>query len=116
TRNLTADFTFCHPSREFLIEAFPAESSLTKYFIQAIPPIHVIVQNGHVTLKGVVGSAMDSQLLAYTAASGVPNVFDVKNELVVEGGKRLPNGRLLRGEIAWQPVQFQIRGIPSDPI
>jgi hyperosmotically inducible protein len=54
-----------------------------EYFLQAIPPIHIIVQNGHVTLKGVVSSAMDLQL-AYMAASSVPNVFDVKNELRVE--------------------------------
>ena len=64
-----------------------ADSSLVKYFIQAVPPIHIIVKNGHITLKGIVGSAMDSQL-AYTAASSVPNVFEVKNELRVEGANK----------------------------
>jgi len=54
-----------------------------KYFVQAVPPIHIVVQNGHVTLRGVVDSAMDSQL-AYMAASGVPNTFEVKNELRIQ--------------------------------
>jgi hypothetical protein len=44
-------------------------------------------KNGHVTLKGVVRSAMDSQL-AYMAASSVPNVFDAKNELSIEATQK----------------------------
>lgn len=59
------------------------DSPLFKYAIQSIPPIHIIVKNGHVALKGVVASQMDSQL-AYTAARSVPGVFDVENELQVE--------------------------------
>jgi hyperosmotically inducible protein len=58
-------------------------SPLFQYSIQAVPPIHIIVKNGHVTLKGVVLNSMDRQL-AYAAAAGVPGVFDVKNELTVE--------------------------------
>ncbi len=57
---------------------------LEKYAMSALPAIHVIVKNGHVTLKGIVDSAMDKQL-AYTAANGVPNVFSVENELNVAG-------------------------------
>ena len=56
----------------------------TKYALQAVPPIHIIVKNGHVTLKGIVDSDMDGQL-AYTAARGVPDVFEVTNELRVGG-------------------------------
>jgi hyperosmotically inducible periplasmic protein len=55
----------------------------SQYAIQAVPPIHIIVKNGRVTLKGVVGREMDSQL-AYTAARGVPGVFEVTSELRVE--------------------------------
>jgi hyperosmotically inducible protein len=62
---------------------FNYNSSLFKYSVRAVPPIHIIVKNGHVTLKGVVANAMDRQL-AYTAASSVPGVFSVDNKLMVE--------------------------------
>ena len=58
-------------------------SPLFWYATQSVPPIHIIVRNGHVSLKGVVASQMDSQL-AYAAASQVPGVFEVKNELQIE--------------------------------
>lgn len=79
--------TFDDETRRATYRRLASEGSLTKYFFQAVPPIHIIVQNGRITLKGVVDSAMDSQL-AYTAANSVPNVFEVKNELRVEGSKR----------------------------
>jgi hyperosmotically inducible periplasmic protein len=63
---------------------FNYNSPLFRYATQSIPPIHIIVKNGHVTLKGVVATQMDSQL-AYMAANQVPGVFEVKNELQVEG-------------------------------
>ena len=59
------------------------DSPLFRYATQAVPPIHIIVKNGRVTLKGVVATEMDSQL-AYTAARGVPGVFEVTNQLRVE--------------------------------
>src|SRR5215469_17498915 len=54
-----------------------------KYAFQAVPPIHIIVDNGHVRLVGVVLNQMDKQL-AYTRANSVPNVFSVTNDLRVE--------------------------------
>jgi uncharacterized membrane protein len=48
-----------------------------------VPPIHIIVKNGHVALRGVVLNQADSQL-AYMAAQGVSGVFEVKNELQIE--------------------------------
>jgi len=62
---------------------FRFDSPLFRYGTQSVPPIHIIVKNGHVTLKGVVSNEMDSQL-AYMAANGIPGVFEVKNELQVE--------------------------------
>jgi len=62
---------------------FRFDSPLFRYGTQSVPPIHIIVKNGHVSLKGVVANQMDSQL-AYMAAQGVPGVFEVKNELQVE--------------------------------
>jgi hyperosmotically inducible protein len=75
--------SFDDETRVAIYRKLVRELGLEKYFLQAVPPIHIIVKGGHVTLKGLVASGMDSQL-AYTAASSVPNVFDVKNELRVE--------------------------------
>jgi osmotically-inducible protein OsmY len=61
---------------------FRYEGPLFRYATQSIPPIHIIVNNGRVTLKGVVATEADSQQ-AYTAANGVSGVFEVKNELRV---------------------------------
>jgi hyperosmotically inducible protein len=46
-------------------------------------PIHIIVKNGNITLKGMVSSQSDSDL-ATMRARKVSGVFDVKNELAVE--------------------------------
>jgi hyperosmotically inducible protein len=60
------------------------ESPLFRYATWSSPPIHIVVNNGHVALKGIVANQSDSQL-AYMAARQVPGVFDVKNELQIEG-------------------------------
>jgi hyperosmotically inducible protein len=57
--------------------------SLYRYFMGTNPSIRIVVKNGHVTLDGVVGNAMDSQL-AYMAANHVPGVFSVTNDLQTE--------------------------------
>jgi hyperosmotically inducible protein len=54
-----------------------------RYGFQAMPPIHIIVENGHVTLKGVVANTFDKNLIG-VQANGVPNVFSVDNQLQVE--------------------------------
>jgi osmotically-inducible protein OsmY len=46
--------------------------------------IHIIVNNGHVALYGVVNNTMDSNI-AYIQANGTPGVFSVDNDLVVPG-------------------------------
>ena len=58
-------------------------SSLYRYALGANPSIHIIVNRGNVTLEGVVSSQMDKQL-AYMAASQVPGVFSVTNNLRIE--------------------------------
>src|SRR6266478_5548555 len=59
------------------------ESPLFRYATWSSPPIHIIVKNGRVTLKGIVANQADSDL-AYMAARQVPNVFEVRNELQIE--------------------------------
>jgi len=56
----------------------------TRYAFRAVPSIHIIVENGRVTLEGVVANEMDKNL-CNVRANSVPNVFSVTNELQVEG-------------------------------
>jgi hyperosmotically inducible protein len=59
---------------------------LDKYFQGVQPSIRIIVKNGDVTLDGVVINAGDRQI-AYMAASQVPGVFSVTNNLTIEPRK-----------------------------
>ncbi len=54
-----------------------------RYGYQALPSIHIIVDNGHVTLEGVVDNQMDDTVIRLRA-NQVPNVFSVTDNLVVE--------------------------------
>jgi BON domain-containing protein len=57
-------------------------AGLYRYAMGANPSIHIIVDNGHVTLTGVVDNAGDKNM-AYMRANGVPGVFSVTNDLRV---------------------------------
>jgi hyperosmotically inducible periplasmic protein len=57
---------------------------LDRYAMQAVPPIHIIVDNGKVTLEGVVANQGDKDL-ANIRANTVSGVFSVVNNLRVEG-------------------------------
>jgi hyperosmotically inducible protein len=70
--------------RRALYRTIYSEPSLSKYGWSAMPSIHILVKNGHVTLEGVVDSEADKNL-AGVRANSVPNVFEVKNNLVVRG-------------------------------
>lgn len=60
----------------------------TRYGYQALPSIHIIVDNGHVTLKGVVDNQMDDTMIRMRA-NQVPNVFSVTDDLqVLNPGKQ----------------------------
>jgi hyperosmotically inducible protein len=63
-----------------------SEPGLSRYAESAVPSIHIIVKNGHVTLVGIVDSEADKNLVNLRV-NGVPNVFSVKNELVVAPSK-----------------------------
>ncbi|HWQ53573.1 MAG TPA: BON domain-containing protein [Bryobacteraceae bacterium] len=62
--------------------AIYGQTGLDRYALQAVPPIHIIVNNGHITLEGVVASETDKNL-ANIRANGVPGVFSVTNNLRV---------------------------------
>jgi hyperosmotically inducible protein len=59
------------------------QPGLNRLALQAVPPIHIIVNRGHITLEGVVPTQSDAHL-AYIAARGVPNAFSVTDHLRVE--------------------------------
>jgi hyperosmotically inducible periplasmic protein len=84
------------------IEVLPASSSddrlrltlyreiysgpLFKYQVGSLNTIHIVVNRGHVTLKGEVINEGD-RTIAYARASSVPGIFSVKNELVATNVK-----------------------------
>jgi hyperosmotically inducible protein len=59
-----------------------------RYGYQAVPSIHIIVDNGHVTLDGVVDNQFDNTLIR-TRANTVPNVFSVTDDLIVLNRPRI---------------------------
>ena len=64
--------------------AIYGQSGLDRYALQAVPPIHIIVDNGHITLVGEVASQGDKDL-AGIRANTVGGVFSVDNLLRVDG-------------------------------
>jgi len=60
-----------------------SQPGLDRYAMQAVPPIHIIVNNGKVTLVGVVANEAD-KTMAGMKANGVSGVFSVDNQLRVE--------------------------------
>ncbi len=63
--------------------AIYGKPGLDRLALQAVPPIHIIVKRGQVTLEGVAPTRSDANL-AYIAASSVPGSFSVTNKLQVE--------------------------------
>jgi BON domain len=70
-------------SRRALYRAIYGDAQLSKYGWSSMPSIHIIVKSGHVSLEGVVDNDTDKNL-AGLRANSVPNVFEVKNNLVVK--------------------------------
>jgi hyperosmotically inducible protein len=66
--------------------AIYGEPALQRYAFGPVPPIHIIVKNGHVTLEGVVNTQADKELV-YMRANQVAGVFSVTNNLRVESGE-----------------------------
>jgi hyperosmotically inducible protein len=69
--------------RRAVYRAIYGNEVLSQYAMRAVPPIHIIVKNGNVTLEGVVARQMDKQI-AETQAKSVSNVFSVADNLQVE--------------------------------
>jgi hyperosmotically inducible protein len=79
---LPASFTEDRIRRQVARAVFN-DSRLSSYAIQSVPPIHIIVKNGHVNLEGMVRTQTDKDD-AFIRANGVSGVFSVQNNLQVE--------------------------------
>jgi hyperosmotically inducible protein len=69
--------------RRAAYRAIYGNSVLSQYQMRAVPPIHIIVNNGKITLEGVVARQMD-KTIAGVQANGVQGAFAVTNNLQVE--------------------------------
>ena len=69
--------------RRAAYRAIYGNSVLSQYQLRAVPPIHIIVNNGKITLEGVVARQMD-KTIAGVQANGVQGAFAVTNNLQVE--------------------------------
>lgn len=69
--------------RMAVYRAIYGHPALNRYALLAVPSIHIIVNNGEVTLEGVAANEGDKNI-ANIQANGVSGVFAVKNHLSVE--------------------------------
>lgn len=69
--------------RRAVYRAIYGTEGLDRYAMRAVPTIHIIVKNGHVSLEGAVATEGDKNL-ANIKASGVSGVFSVTNNLQVD--------------------------------
>ncbi|HKD91548.1 MAG TPA: BON domain-containing protein [Terriglobales bacterium] len=73
--------------RRATFRAIYSTPQLQRYGWQAVQGIRIIVENGHVTLTGVVDNQADKDV-ANIRARSVPNVFSVTNDLRVAGNNQ----------------------------
>jgi len=73
-------------TRVAVYRAIYSKPSLQRYQMGAVPPIHIIVKNGDVTLEGFVANQMDREV-AEIAAKGVGSTHKVTNNLKTDSGK-----------------------------
>jgi osmotically-inducible protein OsmY len=68
--------------RNAIYRAIYEDSTLARYAIESVPPVHIIVNNGAVSLEGSIDSLSDKNLAGARAASIVKGA-GVKNNVVV---------------------------------
>lgn len=70
--------------RRQVARAIYRDGALSRYAIQANPPIHIIVDNGRVKLEGVVNNEMEKNIAGLRAGSASLSFGPVENNLRVE--------------------------------
>jgi hyperosmotically inducible protein len=66
-----------------LYRSIYGHTALQSLALRAVPPIHIIVENGHATLEGMVADEMQRNI-AGTQANLVSGLFSVTNNLITE--------------------------------
>jgi hyperosmotically inducible protein len=70
--------------RALVARAIYGNANFTRYAMQPLPPIHIIVENGHVRLEGMVANQFDKDLAGVRAGSAGMSFGPVVNNLQVE--------------------------------
>jgi hyperosmotically inducible periplasmic protein len=78
--------------RRAVYRAIYGNDVLSQYQLRAVPPIHIIVKNGHVSLEGAVARQMEKQI-AGAQANSVSGIFSVTNNLQVDEGDKNDNSK-----------------------
>lgn len=78
--NVLPVFSADNNIRIAVYQAIYGSSSLQRYAFQAIPSIHIVVNNGNVRLEGAVANKADADQ-ALIRAKGVPGTFQVTSNL-----------------------------------
>jgi len=73
--------------RNAVYRAIYEDPELSRYAVEELPSIHIIIKNGKVTLEGQVESEADKNR-ATARAGFVTNVTSVKNDLVVQAKEK----------------------------
>src|SRR5437867_10054037 len=94
--------TFDDQIRYAAYRAIYRDPQFRTYLIGPNPPIHIVVENGKLRLKGIVATPMEKQLAEADVRTRVM-AFEVNNDLYVEkvGYEGLRRG--LRSHAAWAP-------------
>ena len=70
--------------RQRVARAIYGDVTMTRYAIQPVKPIHIVVENGHVTLTGIVATNFDKQIAGTRAAGAGMSFGPIVNNLQVE--------------------------------
>lgn len=81
--------------RARLVRAIYGDPMLSRYATMANPPIHIVVENGRVTLTGVVNSDVERMLVQSRAAFS--SAFSVVNDLKTDAEMQAELEKLGRG-------------------
>jgi len=76
--------TFDDQLRLRLARAIYGDPALSRYAAMARPPVHILVDNGHITLVGVVNSQLEKDIAGARASGAGLSFGPVTNNLVVE--------------------------------
>jgi len=71
--------------RRAVYVAIYSQNGFERYRTRAVPPVHILVKNGSVTLEGFVGTKLEYAQVN-TATRNVPGVFSIRNNVQIDKG------------------------------